>query len=264
MSIKEFAKTIAFIIGGEVVENDGKTGVTLASTSPECNSKPIAWVDDVYKDYIDGTYPYITLIANDIYEALINIKPVNVSIKLQDVIDKISLRLYNPNNKTNDIFISAAKYGFSDLILIPFIEDIIENGSVMIKRDFLNIWNISEEQLFEIAFSNMTFNIFKAFDFIKQHTNIPDIAVDFGMYAVTNTEFNFGASSIILAKDELWKIFPDGFIVLPSSVHECMVVGINDYVDEDDKKELTKLVHEVNSQMCDSDILSDRIYVFNK
>ena len=60
------------------------------------------------------------------------------------------------------------------------------------------------------------------------------------MIVLSNYKRTFGAYSIIAKLDELKERFTNGFIVLPSSVHEVIVVEVPD------GEELDNMVQEVN------------------
>lgn len=82
-------------------------------------------------------------------------------------------------------------------------------------------------------------------------TNLLDENVDFGLrshdmlYALTNVEKQYGASMITQPEvlNKLEQLFPEGFYVLPSSVHEVLIVPDNG---EMEPKMLGEMVREVN------------------
>ena len=76
-------------------------------------------------------------------------------------------------------------------------------------------------------------------------------------WVVTNREKCYGAASIIAAKKELAKRFPDGYIVLPSSIHEVLIVS----KDIGEGSELLNMVKEINATaVSPEDKLSDNVY----
>lgn len=69
-----------------------------------------------------------------------------------------------------------------------------------------------------------------------------------------------GAIAIIKAKERLAQMYPNGYYVIPSSVHEMLVLNM-DYTDEDT---ITGIIRDVNANVLDpKDYLSDHAYVFN-
>ena len=101
-------------------------------------------------------------------------------------------------------------------------------------------------------------------------TNLLDENVDFGfrshdmLYALTNVEKQYGASMITQLEvlNKLEQLFPEGFYVLPSSVHEVLIVPDNG---EMEPKMLGEMVREVNKNEVErQEVLSDRVYSYDK
>lgn len=79
------------------------------------------------------------------------------------------------------------------------------------------------------------------------------------MYVVSNTSKIFGAISIIFdsTREKLRNAFPNGYMVLPSSIHEVIITEIKD------KSMLDNMVNEVNeAQVIEEEQLSNRAYMF--
>ena len=83
-----------------------------------------------------------------------------------------------------------------------------------------------------------------------------------GMYVLTNCRKFFGASEI-LDKNTLHSIadkIGDGFILLPSSVHEVIILPPQN---EKEYGKLAEMVQEVNmTQVSVEEQLSDHVYVY--
>ena len=61
--------------------------------------------------------------------------------------------------------------------------------------------------------------------------------------------------------EKVARIFPEGFFILPSSVHEVLIVPKDTYLSV---KELGNLVREVNqSEVSREEVLSDRVYEYD-
>lgn len=85
------------------------------------------------------------------------------------------------------------------------------------------------------------------------------------MYVLSNREKYFGASSLLY--ENILKEFADhmksDYYILPSSVHEVILVPVKDR--EDEKEQLANMVREVNCTELDTeDILSDGVYLFER
>ena len=141
-------------------------------------------------------------------------------------------------------------------------------------------WNVDREELFQIASENtipanepvlqnleeVTRQILmggaapenllkKEFDFSNQEVIL---------LVLTNEKKNFGAAMMFEPKvmDRLSQSFPEGFYILPSSLHEVLILPDRGGISP---KELGAMVREVNrSQVEKMEQLSDRVYHYDK
>ena len=152
-------------------------------------------------------------------------------------------------------------------------------SSMILLDSLLEQWNVTVEQIHADAMvSTLNFgSILASLDGMimrlvgdKPHRqtnlfNYPDAihASDFEtpMFCLTN-QYGFNGAGLILNSSVRKKIgnFMEGnFCVLPSSIHEVLIVPDYEQVSKDD---LTKIVHDVNSNraiMDEGDILSDYV-----
>ena len=78
------------------------------------------------------------------------------------------------------------------------------------------------------------------------------------MYIVRNKEGSFGAIQVCLEKAKLKAMFPKGYIVIPSSIHECIVIPKEANVDD-----LNDMVNAVNdTEVAAEEQLGNRVYIF--
>lgn len=103
----------------------------------------------------------------------------------------------------------------------------------------------------------------KAGNLLEENVSItPDMNEP--LYVLSNVEKNYGASMITQPEvlQKLEQLFPEGFYVLPSSVHEVLIVPDNG---EFDPRILGEMVREVNQKEVDrQEVLSDRVYSYDK
>ena len=85
------------------------------------------------------------------------------------------------------------------------------------------------------------------------------------MYVITNDKKMFGASAMLNAPllesvmDE--KFHTDKLMIIPSSIHECIVVDGN----SSDARQIQEIVTEVNStQVAPEEVLSASVYSYKK
>lgn len=147
-------------------------------------------------------------------------------------------------------------------------------GTVLIYNGHMEIWGQEEENLYQTAMRNMRADgeadlitletIVKriaGITFPKKDGNAPH---DTDMYILTNRHRRFGAAEI-LDKKTLRMVADkvgDGFIVLPSSLHETIILPPKDATEYEG---LAARVREVNDTQVDvEERLSYHVYVYSR
>lgn len=85
-----------------------------------------------------------------------------------------------------------------------------------------------------------------------------------GMYVLTNESGNLGASALFYpdVKEKAAEMLGCGYYVLPSSVHECILVPESAGINE---KELCDMVKQANRTVVEpKDVLSDNVYHYDR
>ena len=172
-----------------------------------------------------------------------------------------------------------------DLSAICYVDFPVESNdgkaTMKVKNEHLKMWNVDAKEMFHQARANtqpvntpilqsMDEMMLSIFNEEGHATNLLDENVDFGfrshdmLYALTNVEKQYGASMITQPEvlNKLEQLFPEGFYVLPSSVHEVLIVPDNG---EMEPKMLGEMVREVNKNEVErQEVLSDRVYSYDK
>ena len=172
-----------------------------------------------------------------------------------------------------------------DLSAICYVDFPVESNdgkaTMKVKNEHLKMWNVDAKEMFQQARANtqpvntpilqsMDEMLLSIFNEEGHTTNLLDENVDFGLrshdmlYALTNVEKQYGASMITQPEvlNKLEQLFPEGFYVLPSSVHEVLIVPDNG---EMEPKMLGEMVREVNKNEVErQEVLSDRVYSYDK
>ena len=191
---------------------------------------------------------------------------------LEKVKDKISCKLINYCR--NIEYLSDKPYTpIADLAAVYYIGIGFSDygyGSVVINNQILESYKISVEELHAIALQNMQKDkarLLPMTDILKgllsdtsdisdfEQTNVP-------MFVLTNEEKINGASKLLdsITMDEVAKRIGTNFYILPSSIHETILVTATDC----SISELEKMVMEVNeTEVAAEEILSDHVYRYN-
>lgn len=136
------------------------------------------------------------------------------------------------------------------------ISDVMDSSSIIVYDDILKLSGIDKEDLIDASRCNTETKLPARFDSMGDMLNIDEFD-DFPMYVLSNFKQTFGAGAILYhgMYEKLYKILGD-FIVIPSSVHEVIIVPEafnNPYI--------SKIIREVNETVVASnEILSDRPY----
>lgn len=252
MTKREYAEAIAKEINGaEVKEMEKANGVVRIGITVSLESgngiAPVVYIDNAYEDgkeikeVVDMVNAMIRANGNVIIDT-------DMLTEFESVKNKIRARLYSNETKA-EVFKSAKEYGFEDLILVPYIENVIENGSVKINNALLKAWGVDAETVMETAMANVEYVIG---GFLGAMTVVSNDRIGSGA---------FGASSVIKARRELEEMFPNGYVVIPSSVHEVIVQPYPET--EDDYNYMLDIVREINdTQLAPEERLSYNVYKF--
>ena len=148
---------------------------------------------------------------------------------------------------------------------------ILGKGSILIQDRHLKIWNITSDEICELATVNTIRLLpYQLTDIVTMMEELTGIKADCDdmkrtpMYVLTNTEQYFGAVNIIYESimEAIAEQIHGDFFVLPSSIHECMIVPAEDHMDP---KELQIMVQEINqTQVEPEEILSNSVYIYNQ
>lgn len=237
-----------------------KVGVSIRPNGE--NIAPIIYLDGFYED---------NLPVKDTIDAIVKIYEehknpdidVNWFSDFEKVKPMLRARLYNKSTKA-EVFRSAGEYGFDDLIIIPYVNVDMgpsNRGAVRIMENHLGVWGVSADEVIDIALGNTARfgKITDMADFMSDRTGLPSEMFPKGLMNVVNLTENcgeYGAISAVTCRSQLREMYPDGYYVIPASIHECIVVPIIDGFGD-----ITEMVKAVNaSVVAPEEVLSDHVY----
>lgn len=233
-------------------------------------------------DYLNKVKEYSFLEAVELLAERANIQPplfVSENVPMEK-------QLLLPKKNQDDQKVIAYLLGRGiDKEIICYVDFPVESNdgkaTMKVKNEHLKMWNVDAKEMFRQARANtqpvntpilqsMDEMLLSIFNEEGHATNLLDENVDFGLrshdmlYALTNVEKQYGASMITQPEvlNKLEQLFPEGFYVLPSSVHEVLIVPDNG---EMEPKMLGEMVREVNKNEVErQEVLSDRVYSYDK
>ena len=242
----------------------------------ETNVAPIIYLQQYYEEYMENEYISIDEIVGRIVE-------LRERHELQDadgVIGKITDWAYVREHiypmivsaEDNEEMLRAlVSKPFLDLAVIMYIrlDDILQIGgeaTVKVTKEMLSLMKVTEIELFDAAMNNMKsdgYNVQDIFSVIMGITDetIPDDENCEKMFVMTNADKRYGAAGLLNITSIVEKIGDKSCFLLPSSLHEILVVPENDEIDV---QILKTMVVEVNTtSVAEEEKLSDSVYYYS-
>ena len=272
----------------ERLKNNDTCRVGVSISSPDEETERTIYVEPFYEAVKDGEplEEVMEKIAGQIKESSkVNSQIQGMCIKdFQQVKSRLSVGLVNTN--ANRWTLSHIPHKeIEDLSMICQISSPVADGvgTLNVTDDIRKMWKVSKETLFDTALANVresdsyvmqdisdivsevVTGIFPAENLLNISEDVPSISKE-SIYVLTSANLNRGASAILCPKvmDKVSRMFPEGFYLLPSSIHEMLVVS-KDATHAYDAASLGSTVREVNETKVDrEDVLSDRIYEYDK
>ncbi len=188
--------------------------------------------------------------------------------KLGDNEDKIYFRLARKVKASRERQIITEPY--LDMTLVYYLKVGLTDEEFLmmeIKSETMRKWEIDFAKLKEIALKNMLKN--NEPEIIRFDELMP-LYIDGGneldkrMYIITNKNRNFGATCLVYPGllDSIYEKVGGDYYILPSSIHECIALKVNDDLDP---KILRALVRKINyTEVKPEEVLSDNVYVYRR
>jgi len=255
-----------------------KTGLTIRRTQEPQQVVPVIYLEECYEQYLKNQnfmecvemicIVYENQKGNEetIMTALNNMENVQnwEKIKAQIFPMLVSER---ENENLKEQYVYKSYLDFLVLYIIRISE--MEIGNIKITNQMLDAWGISAEELDNQAMDNMKTDGYqvKGMRHMLQESCLEmmdDIGEgeDEGLYVLTNQIKYFGAAGIFFCAELFQKVIgTNNFYILPSSVHELILVKDDGGCD---MQGLSVMVRCVNEEQVDIDErLSDHAYYYD-
>ena len=157
------------------------------------------------------------------------------------------------NTERNEAFLKTLPHRkFYDLSIIYRIE--FPNGSVIISRDLMERYDLTEPKLYALAKENIA----------RDHPLLVSMDGD-PLYAISNKENRYGANAFLFPEKfaEIAEILKDDLYILPSSIHELLFVRASLFSGEEEA--LLEIVRDANEiSVSIEDFLSNTVYFYER
>lgn len=253
----------------------------IAIMKNEDSISPNIYLEPYFDRYKKGES--IEAITEHILEVYENAKPLAPEISDNDfsyekIKDKVVYQIVDAKQnrrRLSDLKFSEAGNGFAKVYCIAVSED----SRIPIRNDLAAYYDYDPKKLFEDAERNtpvlypatltdIDAAIFASFMEDQKAgpllSECEKVNPDMPMYVLSNTAGFHGAASIFYpeVKERLAELVDDSYYVVPSSVHEVLILPCNSVIDE---KTLTAMVKEINdTHVSVSDRLSDTVMKYDK
>ncbi len=237
---------------------------------------PNFYLQDLYQKYLHGNS--IHALVSEVYEGWQNTLKQkwgrNLDMSYENCRKHIVYRLVSAE-RNKELLETIPHIPFLDLAVVFYYlvnQDEEGIGSIRISNELMERWNVSTEELMEEATRNtpalfpakcnpMSSILEKMIFHMEEKERMEYVCSE--PYVLTNSNGINGAS-VWLYPDQLKNIanfFGKSFYILPSSIHEVLVLAESNNSSEE---ELISMVREVNQSCVECDeILSDNIYYYD-
>ncbi|MBO4902461.1 MAG: hypothetical protein J5518_06685 [Lachnospiraceae bacterium] len=260
----------------EVLKNNGVKLMGLVMNEPGHKASPTIYLERFYDLYLDGTG------LDEITDRIVEIGREST---LTDDFDmeffsdykhvKKNLFLKAVNREQNSELLSDVPYlPFLDLALIPYVlirQREIGNASTIVHENMLSYWKVDDKRLLSDAMRNMERSYGYELTPMREllcdlmqgeEEEIPEEEPN--MYVLLSPGMHYCAA--LMAVESIMKAVSDrigsDLVVLPSSIHEVIIVPTNEQGNEERLNELVRSVNE--TCVSSEEILSDHAYFYKR
>lgn len=270
------------------VKNNGKERTGVLLETPGINISPTIYLEEYYESYLKG---------RSIGQIVDEILDFYNSIRQEESWDCESLRSYEGvrdrvvfklvNTAKNRKFLSMVPHRtFLDLSIVFYV--LLEatgegTAALAISGSHAEQWKVSVDTLWADAVRNVKKLLPAEFvtmnhalkEMLRQNGGsgdarepenllLGDVREQDSMYILSNSLKSYGAACIAYPHilEMIGEILQTDYYVLPSSVHEVIIVPFSQCLDN---RELDEMIREINiTQVAEEEVLSNHAYLFKR
>ena len=272
----------------QVKKNNGVNKTGLMMKNKNSNMAPTVYLEEFYQEYKMGKT--VSEIAHTIVKVYREKHP-NYGFQIEQFKDfeqvktRIVYRIIN-RDKNQEILKEVPHINFLDLAVVPYLVFSVEegnSGTILIKREHLELWGISEDIVMSIAGENtpkmLQPKLRKMEDTLKELFEINHLQKEqdveiflkdleenkeiVPMYVLTNQNNLYGAACMLYhgVIEMFTEQLGEDVYILPSSIHEVLLIPASRAMEP---KELISMVRDINAtQLPVEEVLSDNVYRYS-
>lgn len=258
------------------VKNNGKERKGITVSEKGIHISPTIYLEEYFQQFQEGK-PIEKIVEKilQLYEEVKCSHPCEESLlqNYEELKGKFACKLIH-RGKIEKLLNDIPYVPWMDLAIVVFV--LLEvspygTATVLVRKEHLEIWGLTEAQLFDEAKKNTP--ILLPYQFCPMRKLLREIcpyAVDEGeeeeesLYVLSNKLRSFGAASMLYEGilEKVGQKLGENYYILPSSIHEVIVVPESK---SPVKQDLEEMVREINeTQVEEEEVLSDRVYYFSR
>mgnify|MGYP000867487442 FL=1 len=258
------------------VKNNGKERKGITVSEKGIHISPTIYLEEYFQQFQEGK-PIEKIVEKilQLYEEVKCSHPCEESLlqNYEELKGKFACKLIH-RGKNEKLLNDIPYVPWMDLAIVVFV--LLEvspygTATVLVRKEHLEIWGLTEAQLFDEAKKNTP--ILLPYQFCPMRKLLREIcpyAVDEGeeeeesLYVLSNKLRSFGAASMLYEGilEKVGQKLGENYYILPSSIHEVIVVPESN---SPVKQDLEEMVREINeTQVEEEEVLSDRVYYFSR
>ena len=267
------------VVAKKITKNNSTILESISIFRGEEYAAPTIYLESYFYEYMQGKS--IETIARDIIEFSDMYRGrVEIDLKMCESFEGVKNRVLCKviNREQNQVILENCPHrDFFDLAIVYYCVEMSsdnEYGSWLITNPIFGGWDTTEEELYNAAINNiksqMGWQVIDIWDLLEEMTGEKYDRGEYEenyegpqMYVLTNEHRTFGAAGML--NFELLDEFFDehgSFFILPSSIHELILVCRQNM---DDAMNYKKMVEEVNeTQVPQMEFLSNSVYFYDR
>lgn len=258
------------------VKNNGKERKGITVSEKGIHISPTIYLEEYFQQFQEGK-PIEKIVEKilQLYEEVKCSHPCEESLlqNYEELKGKFACKLIH-RGKNEKLLNDIPYVPWMDLAIVVFV--LLEvspygTATVLVRKEHLEIWGLTEAQLFDEAKKNTP--ILLPYQFCPMRKLLREIcpyAVDEGeeeeesLYVLSNKLRSFGAASMLYEGilEKVGQKLGENYYILPSSIHEVIVVPESKSPVKQDLKEMVREINE--TQVEEEEVLSDRVYYFSR
>lgn len=258
------------------LKNNGIERVGLTIIDERVNISPTIYLEEYYKQFENGIS--ISNIVQSVLEVYHEVKfehtwQVHTVKDFEIMRSKIVYKLIHA--KKNETFLKNMPYiaylDFAIVFYILFEVDDSGTATIPITHELIQLWGVSLDDIQQCAFFNAPTLLPASFkpmqividELMGTNYSEEEFTEDL-MFVLTNSLRSFGAACILYdgMLDKISEEIGENFYVLPSSIHEMIIVPESN---SPSRAHLNELIAEVNqTQVDEEEFLSECVYYYDR